>query len=78
MPETGFCAAGGHNECPDSIKDTGACSCPCHLKDDGEVIAREDERTLKPRTEAPADIDPRLSLVGHLTTEGFFDDEEDE
>lgn len=28
---SGACVQGDHSECPDSIDDTGTCSCPCHL-----------------------------------------------
>ena len=28
---TGYCVQGNHQECPDTKKDTYACSCPCHL-----------------------------------------------
>jgi len=28
---TGYCVTGDHAGCPDSIKDTFTCSCPCHI-----------------------------------------------
>ena len=30
---SGHCAEGVHEDCPDTINDSGACSCPCHLKE---------------------------------------------
>ena len=27
---TGYCVKGNHKDCPDTKKDTYACSCPCH------------------------------------------------
>jgi hypothetical protein len=30
----GNCVLDLHNECPDSIKDSYLCSCPCHIERD--------------------------------------------
>ena len=32
---SGYCALGDHAHCYDTAEDTGACSCPCHLKQAG-------------------------------------------